>query len=266
VRNVNAPVNGLCQEGMIKLARLNEGPEIFFTIQGEGKSIGRPSVFVRLSLCNLYCYWCDTDFTWNWIGTKFRHQKDSLPGYSKFSKDAFMVSLPDEEIIRAIRSYPCDNLVFTGGEPLAQQKELGSLLSSLTSANPAYHIEIETNGTIVPSQACDPHVDQYNVSVKLANSKVSERERIKPEAIHFFARSEKSNFKFVIDLQSDMDEVLNLVREFQIDKRKVYLMPQGINAATLQGKQQWLVEKCKEFGFNYTDRIHIHIYGDKRGV
>jgi organic radical activating enzyme len=251
---------------MIKLARLNGGPEIFFTVQGEGKSIGRPSVFVRLSLCNLYCYWCDTDFTWNWVGTKFQHQKDGLPGYEKFSKDAYMVTLPDEEIIRVIQSYPCDNLVFTGGEPLAQQKELTSLLTSLKSANRAYHFEIETNGTIIPSEEVDRNLDQYNVSVKLANSRVTERERIKPEAIRFFARSAKSNFKFVIDLQSDLDEVLAIVREFEIEKRKVYLMPQGINAAALKEKQQWLVEKCKELGFNYTDRIHIHIYGDKRGV
>jgi 7-carboxy-7-deazaguanine synthase len=251
---------------MLKLARLKEDAEIFYTIQGEGKNLGRPSVFVRLSLCNLYCFWCDTDFTWNWSDTKFKHQKDDLPGYAKFSKEDYIVQLPNDEIIKRIQSFHCYNLVLTGGEPMVQQKELVTFLGELKSTNAGYQIEVETNGTLIPAEAVDKYFDQYNVSVKLSNSRVMEKERLKPEAILFFSRSPKSNFKFVIDTIADLDEVLEIVRTYGIDSRKVYLMPQGINAEILRTKQQWLVEKCKELGFNYTDRIHIHIYGDKRGV
>jgi 7-carboxy-7-deazaguanine synthase len=251
---------------MLKLARLNGDAEIFYTIQGEGKNLGRPSVFVRLSLCNLYCFWCDTDFTWNWLDTKFKHQKDTLPGYSKFSKEDYIIQLPNDEVIKRIQLFHCYNLVLTGGEPMVQQKELVPFLAELKSANNSYQIEVETNGTLIPAEAVEKYFGQYNVSIKLSNSQVAEKERLKPDAIRFFAGSPKSNFKFVIDTITDLDEVLEVIGTYNIDKRKVYLMPQGINAETLRKKQQWLVEKCKEFGFNYTDRIHIHIYGDKRGV
>jgi 7-carboxy-7-deazaguanine synthase len=251
---------------MLKLARLNQEPEIFYTIQGEGKNLGHPSVFIRLSLCNLYCVWCDTDYTWNWKDTKFTHLKDIDPAYSKFSKEDYIIQLTNEEIIKTIQSYHCLNLVFTGGEPLAQQKELAILFGDLLATDPGYRVEIETNGTIIPSAETDRYSHQYNVSLKLSNSGVTEKERLKPAAIAFFAASSKSNLKFVIDTPADLDEVLQLVNDYHIDKRKVYLMPQGMTADLLREKQQWLIEKCKTFGFNYTDRLHIHIYGNKRGV
>lgn len=250
---------------MLKLAKLNDGPEIFYTIQGEGKNVGVPSVFVRLSLCNLYCFWCDTDFTWNWKETKFQHVKDSDPAYRKFSKDEFIAEVDIEDIINRISTFPTENLVVTGGEPLIQQKELKGLFARLKSLAD-YHIEIETNGTITPDAELDASVDQYNVSVKLTNSKVTERERLREPALRFFASSPKANFKFVINDPADVEEVLALVSGFGVKKRRVYLMPQGLTQQNLRDKQLWLVDICKTHGFNYTDRIHIHIYGDKRGV
>lgn len=250
---------------MIKLAKLDGGPEIFYTIQGEGKNLGQPSIFIRLSLCNLYCFWCDTDYTWNWVDTKYAHAKDVDPAYAKFLKDDYTIQLSNDEILSRIQSYKCNNLVFTGGEPLVQQKELAMLLKDLKLSNPQYHIEIETNGTLLPG-ACEPYLDQYNVSLKLRNARVPEKERIKSNAIEFFAASEKTNFKFVIDEKADLTEVLLLISEYKIAHRKVYLMPQGMTPDVLRQKQQWLVEVCKEHGFNFTDRMHIHIYGNKRGI
>jgi len=251
---------------MIRLANLNRGPEIFYSIQGEGKNLGHPSVFIRLSLCNLYCYWCDTDYTWNWKATTFKHIRDSESGYQKYEKNDFILQYSNEELIRIITSYDCPNLVFTGGEPLAQQKDLVSLLAELKAFNPAFRIEFETNGTIPPSPETDRLADQYNVSLKLSNSRIPERERIKPETVNFFAATPKANFKFVIDDQSDLGEVLDLISKFKIRPNSVYLMPQGTTVAILRSKQQWLVELCKQYKFNYTDRLHIHIWGDKRGV
>lgn len=69
----------------MKLARLPDGsPEIFFTLQGEGRHTGLPSVFIRASLCNLHCRWCDTDYTWNWDDTSHAHDKDADPSYRKY--------------------------------------------------------------------------------------------------------------------------------------------------------------------------------------
>ncbi|TCJ14389.1 7-carboxy-7-deazaguanine synthase QueE [Flaviaesturariibacter flavus] len=251
---------------MLKLARLNGQPEIFHSIQGEGKSIGRPSVFIRLSLCNLYCAWCDTDYTWNWEGTAFTHNNDVRPGYRKYRKEEYQQLISNEEIRDRLAVISCSNLIFTGGEPLVQQKDLRSLFRLLKENNPDYHIEFETNGTLKPLPEIDALTDQYNVSVKLANSKVAPEDRLNPEAIRFFAASPKANFKFVVDSRADLDEVLALVQGYGIRPEAVYLMPQGTSAAALREKQAWVAELCKQYNYNYTDRLHIHIWGDKRGV
>lgn len=251
---------------MIKLAKLNNRPEIFHSIQGEGLNLGVPSVFVRLSLCNLYCIWCDTDYTWNWEGTVFPHNNDALPGYTKFKKEDYVLALPNDEIVAYIAAFNCPNIVVTGGEPLVQRKDLEPLLRELKAKDPGYHIEFETNGTIAPHTALDQYSDQYNVSVKLSNSAVAYADRIVPEALAFFARSEKSNFKFVVDQESDLREILALKEEFGIRAGKILLMPQGTKASALKAKEQWLVDICKAYNFRYTDRLHIRIFGDKRGV
>lgn len=251
---------------MIKLARLDNRPEIFYTIQGEGKNVGVPSVFIRLSLCNLYCVWCDTDYTWNWEGTAFTHVRDQEPGYAKFKKEDYQLLLNEEEIFKVVESYHCRNIVLTGGEPMVQQKDLIALLMLLKSSSQSHHIEVETNGTLAPIAKFDELVDQYNVSVKLSNTEVSVHERLKPDVIRFFAETPKSNFKFVIDSEHDMEEVIDVQKRYHILPHKIYLMPQGTTVDNLKSRQLWLVEKCKEHHFNYTDRIHIHIYGNKRGV
>lgn len=251
---------------MIQLARLHNQPEIFFSIQGEGKGAGLPAVFIRLSLCNLYCIWCDTDYTWNWTGTKYQHNRDADPGYSKYERKDWIIRLSAEAILPLIKQYPCHNLIFTGGEPLLQHKQLLPLLRMLKQQQPAYYFAFETNGTLVPPPALDKLSDQYNVSVKLANSGVARQDRINDSAITFFSQSEKANFKFVMDNRSDLEEVLKLLQQYHIGHDKVFLMPQGTYGEALREKQQWLVEQCKQYGFWFTDRLHIHIYGNKRGI
>ncbi|PKQ68281.1 7-carboxy-7-deazaguanine synthase QueE [Raineya orbicola] len=251
---------------MLQIAQLDKKPEIFYSIQGEGKSIGKPSIFIRLSLCNLYCFWCDTDYTWNWEGTNYPHLNDKNPNYQKFNKADSIIKLTEKQIIAEIQKYNCHRLIFTGGEPLVQQKKLLSLLAQLKKQNPQYHIEFETNGTIIPIPELEALTNQYNVSLKLENSKVRLQERLKPKAIHFFAQNDKANFKFVVDSPKDLDEILEIIQKYAIFHDKVYLMPQGTKPAILRKKQQWLVEICKQYQFNYTDRLHILIYGDKRGI
>jgi 7-carboxy-7-deazaguanine synthase len=251
---------------MIKLAKLNNKPEIFHSVQGEGKNMGKPSIFIRLSLCNLYCQWCDTEYTWNWEGTSFKHNYDQLPGYKKHHKENLIELLSNEQILATVIEMKCNNIVITGGEPLAQQKDLRSLMKALKEQNPNTHIEFETNGTLKPLPEVDMLADQYNVSIKLSNSNVALEDRIKPDAINFFAQSTKSNFKFVVDTEGDLLEILDLIKQYNINQQVVYLMPQGTTVASLKQKQQWIVEICKQNNFNYTDRLHIHIWGDKRGV
>ncbi|MEM6261944.1 MAG: 7-carboxy-7-deazaguanine synthase QueE [Bacteroidota bacterium] len=250
----------------MKLANLNGQPEIFYTLQGEGKSMGMPSVFVRLSLCNLYCKWCDTDYTWNWEGTPFEHVNDENPGYQKFHKKDMILEIGAEELASMIRYYDCKNLVLTGGEPLLQQRELLKTVQLLKAFDRNYRIEIETNGTQVPVLAFDSLVDQYNVSPKLSNAGIEVRFRERPKAMTFFARHPRAFFKFVVSSPFDLEEVDQLMETYSIPPQRMYLMPEGTLADTLEEKQLWLTEACKERGVNFTTRLHVLLYGDRRGV
>ena len=96
-----------------------------------GVTTGLPSVFIRASLCNLHCRWCDTDYTWNWQGTPWEHDNDTTPGYQKFKKETHLVELDVAEVARIVSSLPCYNVILTGGEPLLQDEAWCSLHKAL---------------------------------------------------------------------------------------------------------------------------------------
>jgi 7-carboxy-7-deazaguanine synthase len=254
------------RENILKLARLHGQPEIFHSIQGEGKSTGVPSVFVRTSLCNLHCIWCDTDYTWNWVGTRFPHVNDAVPGYQKFEKKDWIAACDVAEIAQTVRSFHCKNIILTGGEPMLQQPALELLTKELRKYDEDYRFEVETNGTLPPSADFDAAIDQYNVSPKLENSANPRRLREKPAALRFFSASPKANFKFVLSEKSDLEEVLGLIKTYDIAPEKVWLMPEGTSARSLSSRRKWLVEICKTHGFRYSDRLHVQIWGAKKGV
>lgn len=252
---------------ILKLARLNDGPEIFYTIQGEGRHVGRPSVFVRASLCNLHCHWCDTDYTWNWEGTRFEHANDAMPGYAKYAKSEWICEIPSDDLAQQIAmAYPCRNIVLTGGEPLLQQEGFAALMRAMKAMDDGYFFEVETNGTLAPDPDFDRLIGQYNVSPKLANSRNEQQLRERPEALLFFAKSEKAYFKFVIAEKEDLGETLAICSRYGIPTYKIWLMPEGRSKEALQQRRLWLVEACKEHGFSYSDRLHIQAWGDRRGV
>ncbi len=250
----------------LKLARLHGLPEIFHSIQGEGKSIGIPSVFVRTSLCNLHCIWCDTDYTWNWVGTRFPHENDALPGYQKFQKKEWIAECDTATVAEQVHAFGCKNVILTGGEPMLQQPALLELMQILRSKSADYRFEIETNGTLIPGADFHAAMDQYNVSPKLENSNNPRKLREKPAAYHFFSQNPKASFKFVLAAATDLAEVLQLVETYRIPADKIWLMPEATQRETLQEKRQWLVEICKTYGFRYSDRLHVQIWGNKKGV
>ncbi|MEM7103790.1 MAG: 7-carboxy-7-deazaguanine synthase QueE [Bacteroidota bacterium] len=250
----------------MKLANLNNRPEVFYSIQGEGKSAGMPSVFIRSSLCNLHCFWCDTDYTWNWKGTSFSHQNDQIPGYKKFSKADQIIEMDTDQLVKLLDSYSCNRFILTGGEPLIQDMEWVSLMKALRKKKSGSWFEIETNGTLLPSAAFNDLIDQYNVSPKLANSNNPVQLRIREKPLHFFSQSPKANFKFVVSAESDLEEILELLNRFEIRPEKVWLMPEGMFPDALKAKQSWVTDICLEYGFNFSDRLHVKLFGNQRGV
>lgn len=248
----------------MKLAKMPDGsPEIFHTIQGEGRNTGMPSVFIRSSLCNLHCQWCDTDYTWNWDDTSFPHEKDNQPGYQKHRREDMIITLSEEEIAKRVAVYDCKNFVLTGGEPLIQEKNWVKLMNELGAD---CHFEIETNGTLLPGEAFIQRINQLNVSPKLSNSGVPEELRLKPDVLAALAKSGKADFKFVIGSKADFTEVEQLVKNCLLPKDRVFLMPKASTPEELNQNQSQVSSLALENGYHYSDRLHLRLYGAKRGV
>lgn len=248
------------------LAKLDNGPEIFYSLQGEGVSIGVPSVFVRCSGCNLQCHWCDTEYTWNWSGTSFSHAKDRPGAPAKYDRSSFQVRMTVPETAAIIAQIPCTNVVFTGGEPLLQQDRLAEVGTVLHTLNQDYQIEVETNGTVVPSPEFDDIVTRYNVSPKLGNSLMDRKVRLVPAAIQWFVDSPKATFKFVCANEADADEIGVFEAEFGVARRRIIVMPEASNQQVLVERRRTLFDLCKDRGWRFTDRLHVAIFGERRGV
>jgi len=247
---------------VLTLATVNPGePEIFSSLQGEGPSLGRPSIFVRLSRCNLACRWCDTAYTWRFTGDNRPHRDEVA-----FERSENQLALTEDEVAALILHHPEDRLVITGGEPLLQGTALAKLVAQLKYARPDLHVEIETNGTVAPHAALDVLVDQYNVSPKLAHSGNAADLALIPARMAQWAGQPRAWFKFVVASPADLGEIADLQDRFAIAADHLFVMPEGTASATLRERARWLAEEALERGWRFTDRLHIHLYGDTRGT
>lgn len=233
------------------------GPEIFASLQGEGPSAGIPCAFVRLSRCNLACVWCDTAYTWRFAGDERPHRAGVT-----YDRKTNQVTLSALEAARLIDRLEPRRLVITGGEPLLQANALAELAALL----PEHAIEVETNGTVEPHPRFDAWVEQYNVSPKLSHSGNPATLALLPPRLRHWAREPRAFLKFVVAEPADVDEVLFLQRAHGFAPDKVYLMPEGTDSATLRARIEWLAPLAARHGFNVSDRLHIHLYGDTRGT
>ena len=220
--------------------------EVFYSVQGEGKLIGVPSVFVRTSGCNLRCKWCDTPYTsWNPEG------------------EARTV----ESLVDEVCAYRARHVVLTGGEPLLMKESI-QLTKELKARG--MHITVETAGTVWSPVSCD----LMSISPKLANSTpndpywgaLHERTRLQMEVLLRLMGEHEYQLKFVVAEPNDMSEILDLVGDLSAPAENVMLMPEGRSAEAIRAKAQWLVPLCLQHGFRFSPRVHIDIWGDKRGV
>lgn len=247
---------------MLTLATVNPGePEVFSSLQGEGPSMGRPSVFVRLSRCNLACRWCDTAYTWRFTGDNRPHRDEVA-----FERTDNQLSMSEEDAAALILSHPEDRLVITGGEPLLQGAALARMVALMKAARPSMHVEIETNGTVAVHPALDHQVDQFNVSPKLAHSGNDAALALVPERLTAWAQDSRAWFKFVVATPADLTEISALQERYEIAPNHLFVMPEGTASATLRERSRWLAEEALERGWRFTDRLHIHLYGDTRGT
>lgn len=228
--------------------------------------MGAPAVFVRLSLCNLHCVWCDTDHTWNFEGTPWKHEKDAIQGYAKHSKEDVIIEMGVAEIAGKVRGFGCRRVVLTGGEPLLQEDGLVELMAALREDGEEWFFEVETNGTRMPGEAMVSAIDQFNVSPKLSNSRVDAGLRRKPEVVRGLVGTGKAWFKFVVEREEDLVEIFEMTEGCGISRERVILMPEGRNVDEIGKVAPWLAEKCRDIGLRFSDRLHVRLWGDRRGV
>ena len=225
--------------------------EIFYSIQGEGLLAGVPSIFIRTSGCNLRCHWCDTP-------------------YASWKPEGPEVSI--EEILKKISEWNCNHIVLTGGEPMIAP-DLPELATALKKQKK--HITIETAGTILPNSI---PCDLASISPKLSNStpslerdpawaKKHEAARLQPEVIAEWIRKYPFQLKFVVSSELDLAEIKQLLSRLPpVPLHQILLMPEGIDVKTLATRSPWLVEICKREGFRFCPRLHIDLFGHKRGT
>jgi 7-carboxy-7-deazaguanine synthase len=227
--------------------------EIFYSVQGEGELTGVPSVFVRTSGCNLRCAWCDTPYaSWNPEGTTHTV----------------------EEIVTQVERYPqARHVVLTGGEPMIA-KDIRPLAAGLRALG--RHITIETAATVAPEDiACD----LASLSPKLLNSapdpvehmawrKKHEATRWQPDVVRAWVDHYPYQFKFVVARPEDVEELEHMLAALhrEIPRHKVLLMPEATTLETMRMRAAWLAELCKARGYRYAHRLHIELYGNKRGT
>jgi 7-carboxy-7-deazaguanine synthase len=219
--------------------------ELFYSLQGEGSLIGVPSFFIRTSGCNLRCSWCDTPYT-SW-----------QPEGAEMSLDAICAEL---------QRYPARHAVVTGGEPMIAP-EIAALTERLRALGT--HITVETAGTQFKQVACD----LMSISPKLSNSTPEgkwaaqhERLRLQLDVLKRLMASYAYQLKFVIAAPEDLAELKSLVADLNAPAERIVLMPEGIDPAQLRERGLWLAELCKNEGYRFSPRLHVDLYGNRRGV
>jgi len=261
----------------------------FYSVQGEGKSTGVPSYFIRLGLCNLTCgmsnrflknlingkeladgeifkgdlelegkatWTCDSTSQWAWRG----ENKDFQYLIDTWKEQGIYQDILDGTI----------HLIWTGGEPAMKkhQEAIENFFTywakyesderGLLKVNFFVYNEIETNGTVELTPAMLNLIDQINCSPKLENSGMTAKQRIKPEVIAQIMEHRNYQFKFVVSTEDDVKEVFrDFVEPFNIPLKRVVCMPGLDDQADFHERTQFVLEMAKKYKFTGLTRLHI---------
>lgn len=213
--------------------------EVFLSLQGEGPSAGTPAHFVRLQGCAVGCAWCDTRYAWP-AGAGEAPEWESV-----------------RDRLRALGAAPL--LVITGGEPL-EQPRLGGLIDRALAEWP--RVEVETSGIAPPPRSHDRL--GWNVSPKLPSATPRWRETWAHAAA--WVDEPRATFKLVVGDPPDPDDALRLIAEHRLPPARVMLMPEGLTDEVLRARAGRLADLCVRHGFRLSPRLHVWLWGAKRGV
>lgn len=225
--------------------------EIFRSVQGEGIWAGTPSVFVRVSGCNLRCVWCDTP-------------------YASWSPEGPVMTV-DEIAARVLELRDdAEHVVLTGGEPMLFDA-IVSLAERLKDEG--FVITVETAGTVWQELPCD----LMSISPKLENSVPHEDRswgtrhnsmRLNFDVLGALVSAYPYQLKFVVSnpiLDSgEIEQVLAALPP--LDPSRVLLMPEGVDVETLRERLPEVARIAQFHGWGVSPRLHIEMFGNTRGT
>jgi 7-carboxy-7-deazaguanine synthase len=207
--------------------------EIFYSVEGEGRHIGYPTVFIRLSGCDMRCSWCDTKYAWSEEGR----------------------NMTLSQILEDVQRFPCKRVCVTGGEPLLQVHELRKLISLLKSKG--YFVSLETNGAHYDEEIFSS-VDFISVDVKTPSS--GEKSDVNTV---LKALERRSQAKFVIANREDYEFFRRMYKRYEqvFSKKTVILQPEG--GIELKPLAEWVLKDGLDV--RVLPQLHKLIWGGERG-
>ena len=266
--------------------------EYFLSIQGEGAFAGRLALFVRFAGCNLNCLGFGVE--------KLKNQKklmgcDTLRAvFTKEFKDEYL-NLSADGLLKRVLKLAKDEkpiIVITGGEPLLHHKKSEFIAFIKALLRLKFEVHFESNASIFIDFKKYAFYKKcvFAMSVKLENSGEKEDKRLNFKAIKaIILHSKQSFFKFVLnknEIEKSALEIENILKNtnealkiaFKADLKKslnknkkpkqaqIFCMPMGANEKQMHQNALKIAEFCIKMGYNYSDRLHIRLWGDKEGV
>ena len=203
--------------------------EIFYSLQGEAREVGIPTVFVRLTGCPLRCNYCDTAYAF----------KGNNP-------------LSIEQILAEISKYKTHYVCVTGGEPMAQSNCLG-LLDTLIEKG--YKVSMETSGSIDISRV------NKNVSIVMDLKTPSSTEQHQNRYENIALLENKDQLKFVIASRLDFDWCCSILEDYEI-LSDILFSPVYESLKPVQ-LADWILEK--QLNVRLQVQLHKILWGDEKG-
>lgn len=205
--------------------------EIFLSVQGESRSVGWPTVFVRLTGCPLRCQYCDTAYAFH--------------GGQWWEMDA---------ILAEVAKHGVRHVCVTGGEPLAQKRCIG-LLSRLCDAG--YEVSLETSGAIDVSEV-DQRVHRV-VDLKTPDSKEQHRNRLENIAL----LTPHDQVKFVICSRGDYEWAREMLAEHRLAERCEVLFSPSYTQVPARELAEWVI--ADRLPVRFQMQLHKQLWGEETG-
>jgi len=231
--------------------------KVFYTLEGEGEYVGKPSVFMRMSMCNLTCIGfasedspngCDSFISWS-----VKNKMTFAEIFEMMDRENYIEHLRHNAILK-----------LTGGEPLIQEKQLLKFIAAFQDKyNFVPRIDFETNATLTPSSEWDKYLATFTTSPKLKSNGDPEEKTYKPEVLRWHVAA-GSGFKFVINSSDDINEIWEKYVDdkhgINVPLKRIWFMPCCGSRQEHSERSAAVAEYAKAMHVNFSPRLQLVIW------